>query len=58
VVWFALNEDRSLFVFAGIRTTFNGDGGTESKPIPGPHQVYGFLTTEANGVVKPIHPKR
>ena len=22
-----------------------------------PHLVYGFLTTEANAVVKPIHPK-
>ena len=29
----------------------------KSKPIPGPHQVYGFLTTEPNHVVKPIHPK-
>ena len=53
VVWFTLNEDRLLFAFAGIWTTFNGDRGTKSKPIPGPHQVYGFLTTEANAVVKP-----
>jgi putative SOS response-associated peptidase YedK len=57
VVWFALNEDRPLFAFAGIWTMFNGDRGTKSKPIPGPHQVYGFLTTEANVVVKPIHSK-
>jgi putative SOS response-associated peptidase YedK len=57
VVWFALNEDRLLFAFAGIWTTFNGDRGTKSKPIPGPHQVYGFLTTEANAVVRPIHAK-
>jgi putative SOS response-associated peptidase YedK len=57
VVWFALKEDRPLFAFAGIWTTFNGDRGTKSKPIPGPHQVYGFLTTEANAVVKPIHAK-
>jgi hypothetical protein len=57
VVWFALSEDRPLFAFAGIWTTFNGDRGTKSKPIPGPHQVYGFLTTEANAVVKPIHSK-
>jgi putative SOS response-associated peptidase YedK len=56
VVWFALNEDRPLFAFAGIWTTFNGDRGTKSKPIPGPHQVYGLLT-EANAAVKPIHPK-
>ena len=29
VVWFALNEDRPLFAFAGIWTTFNGDRGTK-----------------------------
>jgi putative SOS response-associated peptidase YedK len=57
VVWFALNEDRPLFAFAGIWTTFNGDCGTKSKPVPGPHQVYGFLTTSPNAVVEPIHPR-
>src|SRR3954469_12073070 len=57
VVWFALNEDRPLFAFAGIWTTFNGDRGTKSKPVRGPHQVYGFLTTAPNAVVEPIHPK-
>jgi putative SOS response-associated peptidase YedK len=57
LVWFALNEDRPRFAFAGIWTTFKGDRGTKSKPIPGPHQVYGFLATEANAVVKPIHSK-
>ena len=35
----------------------NGDRGTKSKPVPGPHQVYGFLTTSPNAVVEPIHPK-
>jgi hypothetical protein len=38
-------------------TTFNGDRGTKSKPVPGPHQVSGFLTTSPNAVVEPIHPK-
>jgi putative SOS response-associated peptidase YedK len=57
VIWFALNEDRPLFSFAGIWTGFQGDRGTMSKPIPGPHLVYGFLTTEPNGVVEPIHEK-
>ena len=55
--WFALNDERPLFAFAGIWTTFNGDRGTKSKPIPRPHQVYGFLTTAPNAVVEPIHPK-
>ena len=45
VVWFALNEDRPPFAFAGIWTEFKGDRGTKAKPIPGPHLVYGFLTT-------------
>ena len=29
----------------------------KSKPVPGPHLVYGFLTTTPNAVVEPIHPK-
>jgi putative SOS response-associated peptidase YedK len=57
VVWFALDDDRPLFAFAGIWTEFKGDRGTKSKPIPGPHLVYGFLTTAPNAVVEPIHPK-
>ena len=57
VVWFALNDDRPLFAFAGMWMTFNGDRGTKSKPVPGPHLVYGFLTTSPNAVVEPIHTK-
>jgi putative SOS response-associated peptidase YedK len=57
VIWFALNDDRPLTAFAGIWTEFKGDRGTKSKPIPGPHLVYGFLTTSPNAVVEPIHPK-
>ena len=48
---------RPLFAFAGIWTEFKGDRGTKSKPVPGPHLVYGFLTTAPNAVVEPIHPK-
>jgi putative SOS response-associated peptidase YedK len=57
VVWFALNEDRPLFAFGGQWTEYKGDRGTKSKPIPGPHLVYGFLTTAPNAIVEPIHPK-
>jgi putative SOS response-associated peptidase YedK len=49
--------DRPLFAFAGIWTEFKGERGTKSKPIPGPHLVYGFLTTAPNAVVEPIHSK-
>jgi putative SOS response-associated peptidase YedK len=57
VVWFAQNDNRPLSAFAGIWTEFRGDRGTKSKPVPGPHLVYGFLTTSPNTVVEPIHPK-
>jgi putative SOS response-associated peptidase YedK len=38
-------------------TTYDGDRGTKSNPIPGPHLVYGFLTTAPNAIIEPIHPK-
>jgi putative SOS response-associated peptidase YedK len=57
VVWFAHADDRPLSSFAGIWTEFNGDRGTKSKPIAGPHLVYGFLTTSPSAIVEPIHPK-
>jgi len=55
VVWFALDHDRPLTSFGGIWTEFKGDRGTKSKPVPGPHLVYGSLTTTPNAVVEPIH---
>ena len=57
VVWFALNDNRPLFAFAGIWTEFKGDRGPNRNPIPGPHLVYGFLTTRPNTIVEPFHPK-
>jgi putative SOS response-associated peptidase YedK len=36
---------------------FKGDRGAKSKPIPGPHNVYGFLTAAPNAIVETIHPK-
>lgn len=57
VVWFALDRDRPLAVFAGIWTPFTGTRGTKARPVTGNHVVYGFLTTEANGVVSPVHAK-
>lgn len=55
--WFALNEERPLFFFAGVWTTWTGTRGTKAEPVEGKHQLYGFLTTDANVEVKPIHPK-
>jgi putative SOS response-associated peptidase YedK len=53
----SFSEYAPVFAFAGIWTEFRGDRGTKSKPVPGPHDVYGFLTTAPNAVVEPIHPK-
>lgn len=57
IVWFALDETRPLFAFAGIWTNWTGVRGTKAKPIEGEHQLYAFLTTEPNAVVEPVHPK-
>jgi putative SOS response-associated peptidase YedK len=46
-----------LFCFAGIWTTWNGTRGTKADPVTGDHLLYGFLTTEPNAEVRPIHPK-
>src|SRR3979490_940431 len=53
VVWFALNDDRPLFAFAGIWTTVNVDAGTNEKPRRGPITANGFLPTSPNAVVEP-----
>lgn len=54
--WFALDDDRTPFAFAGLWRSFKG------KLKPGGDTVetdtYAFLTTTPNAVVKPIHPTR
>jgi putative SOS response-associated peptidase YedK len=55
--WFALNDDRPLAVFAGIWTTWHGRRGTKVNPVEGEHQLFGFLTTEANAEVGAVQPK-
>ena len=57
VVWFALNDNRPPFAFAGIWRSWNGTRGTKKTPVAGDHLLYSILTTAANEVVKPIHPK-
>lgn len=53
--WFALSEDRPVFVFAGLWTPWTGRRMAREEEAR--HEVYGFLTTEPNAVVKPIHQK-
>ena len=54
---FALSKRRPLFAFAGLWTPWRGVRGPESAPVDGEHELFGFLTTEANAIVAPIHPK-
>src|SRR5262249_49012772 len=51
--WFALNEERPLFAFAGIWRPWTG----EPKGETGEHHLFSFLTTESNEVVRPIQAK-
>src|ERR1700720_1740664 len=55
--WFAIDETRPLVAFAGIWTEGNGIRGTKANPVERHNLLYGFLTTEPNSVVAPIHPK-
>jgi putative SOS response-associated peptidase YedK len=55
--WFALGDDRPLFAFAGLWTPWRGVRGPKSAPVDGEHELFGFLTTEPNTIVAPIHPK-
>jgi putative SOS response-associated peptidase YedK len=57
VVWFARDRSRPMFSFAGIWTEWGGERGTKSKPIPGPHLIYAFLTCPPNAKVAPVHAK-
>ena len=54
--WFALgnsSDDRTLTAFAGIWRNWQGTRRGEDKD----HQLMAFLTTDANDIVRPIHPK-
>ena len=56
-MWFAIDDRRPLIAFAGIWTEWTGTRGTKANPVAGQHTLFGFLTTEPNDVVAPIHPK-
>jgi putative SOS response-associated peptidase YedK len=51
--WFALDEQRTPFAFAGIWRPWTG----ERKGEVGEHRLFAFLTTESNDLVRPIHAK-
>jgi putative SOS response-associated peptidase YedK len=54
---FAFSEDRPLFAFAGLWALWRGARGPKNAPVEGRHELFGFLTTEPNAIVAPIHPK-
>jgi putative SOS response-associated peptidase YedK len=54
-IWFALDESRPLAVFAGIWTNWTCVRKVkEGETI---NDLFGFLTTDPNNVVAPVHPK-
>ena len=52
-IWF-LNEDRFLFAVADLTLAERGNQGA---PYDGGHDMFGFLTTDANAIAAPIHLK-
>jgi len=57
-VWFALSEDRPVFAFTGLWTSWSGGHrGFRPAVVEGGHQLFGFLTTDVNSIVAAIHPK-
>ncbi len=58
--WFALDNTRPLFAFAGIWRPWTGVRGTKAENpdrAEEEHRLFSFLTCEPNGVVGPVHPK-
>jgi putative SOS response-associated peptidase YedK len=54
--WFAA-KDRRMLHFAGIWRRWRGDYGGKKVPDVGERDVFAFLTTAANDLVRPVHAK-
>jgi putative SOS response-associated peptidase YedK len=54
--WFALDETREPFAFAGLWRHWRGRLKPTAEPVE--MDVYAFLTTRPNEIVSPIHPTR
>jgi putative SOS response-associated peptidase YedK len=55
--WFALDESRPIFFFAGIWRPWTGSLRTRVHPALGKYRLYAFLTCEANEIVERIRAK-
>jgi putative SOS response-associated peptidase YedK len=53
--WFALDDTRPLFFFAGIWRSWGGTRGAKENPVEGNHMLFSFLTTDANAEVGTVH---
>ncbi len=53
----ATQDANVVRAFAGLWASWRGVRGPKSAPVEGHHELFGFLTTEANATVAPIHPK-
>lgn len=54
-VWFAADESRPLMFFAGMWTRWTSVRKVREGEVTA--ELYGFLTTEPNDIVRPVHPK-
>jgi hypothetical protein len=48
---------QTALAFAGLWTPWRGVRGPKRAPVEGRHELFDFLTTEADAIVAPIHPK-
>jgi putative SOS response-associated peptidase YedK len=55
--WFALDDTRPLFFFAGIWRGWQGTRGTKANPVEGNHMLFALLTTAPNVEVGAAHKK-
>ncbi|CAN7347228.1 SOS response-associated peptidase [Mesorhizobium caraganae] len=53
--WFARDESRPLFFFAGFWTRWQGV--RKVKDGPGDFELFAFMTTKPNALIAPIHEK-
>lgn len=49
--------DRGMAMFAGIWRTWRGVRGPKSAAVDGEHELFSFLTTDANDLIRPYHAK-
>lgn len=54
--WFALNEERGPFAFAGIWRSYKGPMRKDGEPVQ--IDTFSFMTTAPNELVATVHPSR